>query len=333
MIGTALKSLATQLQLAVNSGMAYGYLQGSYVTLTENLFSRRMSIYVGCVDVQLPEGEELSPAAKCSALIVDMVTKGSGDENIYALLRNRHIPALVVNHSGSVVTVNFRKDADGMNGLQRFIAEMLPRITPLTAPLQCACCGGHTQGQGYPVRIAADTVVPMHADCLSQAAAQNRSKLPPVASVIGAAVGAALGAIVWALIFHAGYISALGTLFILTLTLGGYALMGGKPGRRLNIVLIVCMVSAILLGTVGEYLWTMHEQYIAYGSVVNTMMKESVYLRVVAKEFFADSKAIGELLLNVGIGLVFALLVASSWITRKKGCAPAETPQALPGQA
>lgn len=333
MIGTALKSLASQLQLAVSNGMAYGYLQGSYVTLTENLLCRRMSIYVGCVDVPLPEGEELSPAAKCSALIVDMVTKGSGEENIYALLRNRYIPALVVNHSGSVVTLNFRKDAAGMNGIQRFIAEILPRITPLTAPLQCVCCGGHTQGQGYPVRIASDTVVPMHAECLAKTAEQQRPKLPPFASIIGASVGAVLGAIVWALICHAGYISALGALAILTLTLGGYALLGGKPGKRLNIVLIICTVAAILLGTVGEYLWTMHEQYIAYGSVVNTMMKESVYLRVVAKEFFTDSKAIGELLLNVGIGLVLALLVAGSWVTKEKGCAPAEPPQALPGQA
>lgn len=333
MIGTALKSLATQLQLAVSNGMAYGYLQGSYVTLTETLFCRRMSIYVGCVDVPLPEGEELTPAAKCAALIVDMVTKGSGEENIYALLKNRFVPALVVNHSGSVVTLNFRKDAAGMNGLQRFIAEMLPRITPLTAPLQCCYCGGHTGGQGYPVRIAADTVVPMHTECLSQTGANKPSRLPHFAAIVGAAVGALLGAIVWALLFHAGYISALGALVILTLTLGGYALLGGKPGMRQNIVLVVCMVAAILLGTIGEYLWTMHEQYIAYGSVVSTMMKESVYMRVVTKQFFTNGRAISELLLNMGIGLVFALLVAGMWTSKEKGCAPAEPPKALPGKA
>lgn len=333
MIGTALKSLATQLQLTVSNGMAYGYLQGSYVTLSETLFCRRMSIYVGCVDVPLPEGEELSPAAKCSALIVDMVTKGSGDENIYALVQKRDIPATVVNHSGSVVTLNFRKDADGMNGLQRFIAEMLPSITPLTAPLQCAYCGGHTQGQGYPVRIAADTVLPMHTECLAQAAGKKTSKLPPIAAIIGAAVGALLGAVVWALIFHAGYISALGALVILTFSMGGYMLLGGKPGMRQNIVLAACMVVAILLGTLGEYLWTMHEQYVAYGSVVSGLMSESVYMRVMIKEFFTSSKSILELLLNLGIGLVFALIVTFSWTGKEKGCSPAEPPKALPGKA
>lgn len=333
MIGTALKSLAAQLQLAVSNGMAYGYLQGSYVTLSETLFCRRMSIYVGCVDVTLPEGEELSPAAKCSAAIVEMITNGSGADNTYALVNNKQIPAVLANHSGSVVTLNFRKDAAGLNGLQRFIAEMLPSITPLTAPLQCAYCGGHTQGQGYPVRIAADTVLPMHTECLTQAAGKKRSKLPPVAAVIGAAVGALLGAVVWALIFHAGYISALGALVILMLSLFCYMLLGGKPGMQQNIVLLVCMVAAILLGTLGEYLWTMHEQYVAYGSVVSGLMNESVYMRVMIKEFFTSSKSILELLLNLGIGLVFALIVAVSWTNKEKGGSPAEPPKALPGKA
>lgn len=333
MIGTALKSLAAQLQLTVSSGMAYGYLQGSYVTLTDHFLCRRMSIYAGCVEVPLPEGEEQSPAAKCAALIAEMVTKGSGDENIYALVQNPNMPSVVLNHASSVVTINFRKDAAGMNGLQRFIAEMLPRITPLTAPLQCACCGGHTQGQGYPVRIAADTVVPMHAECLEQSAAKNRSRLPDFAAVLGAAVGALLGAFVWALIFHAGYISALGALVILLLTLGGYVLLGGKPGMRQNTVLLVCMFAAIFLGTVGEYLWSMHEQYISYGSVVSDLMKESVYMRIVIRDFFTDFRTLGELLLNIGIGFVIALPVTFVWTNKEKGCAPSEPPKALPGTA
>lgn len=333
MIGTALKSLASQLQLAVNNGMAYGYLQGSYVTLTENLFCRRMSIYVGCVNVALPEGEELSPAAKCSALIVDMVTKGSGDENIYALLRNRYVPALMVNHSGSVVTLNFRRDAAGLNGLQRFIAEMLPRITPLTAPLQCSHCGGHTGGQGYPVRIAADVVVPMHAECLAESSNAYNKQYHTTIACIGAAVGALIGAVAWAFIFHAGYIALIGATIILALTLGAYKLLRGASGRTQMIVVGVCMVAAVLLGTIAGYAWMLHDQYVAYGSVVGDMMRESVYLRVAAKRLLTDSGSLTRLIVDLVTGLVFALLGAASELGASKGCASAEKPKAMPGQA
>lgn len=333
MIGTALKSLASQLQLAMSNGIAYGYLQGSYITLTETLLCRRMSIYVGCTDVPLPEGEELSPAAKCSALIVDLVTKGSGDENIYALLRNRYIPALVVNHSGSVVTLNFRRDSAGMNGLQRFIAEMLPRITPLTAPLQCACCGGHTQGQGFPVRIAADTVLPMHTECLAQSSTAYSKRYHTTIACIGAAVGALIGAAAWAFIFHAGYIALIGATIILALTLGAYKLLRGAPGRTQMIVIGVCMVTAILLGTVAGYAWMLHDQYVAYGSVVNDMMRESVYLRVAAMRLLTDSGSVTRLIVDLGLGFVFALLGALSELGVSKGCASSEPPKALPGKA
>ena len=38
MIGKALKTLASQYQLTLSHGIAYGYLQGSYVTLSVSLY-------------------------------------------------------------------------------------------------------------------------------------------------------------------------------------------------------------------------------------------------------------------------------------------------------
>lgn len=333
MIGTALKSLASQFHLTVSSGLAYGYLQGSFITLTEGIAYRRMSIYVGCVNVALPEGEEVSPAVKCSTIIVDMVTKGSGDENIYCLTKNPHLPAIVVNHSGSVVTLNFRRDEAGLNGLQRFIAEMLPHITPLTAPLQCSYCGGHTRGMGYPVRIAPDTVVPMHAECLQENTRAHSAKHHTVPAIIAAAVGALIGAAAWAFIFQAGYISVLGALIILALTLGGYTLLRGEPGRTQMIVVGACMAAAVLLGTVAGYAWMLHDQYAAYGSVVNSMMRESVYMRVAAKDIFTNSDSLMTLILNLVTGLVFAALGAASGLIKHGASTSAEKPSAMPGQA
>lgn len=333
MIGTALKNLAAQYQLGVSNGVAYGYLQGSFVTLSDELFCRRLSIYVGCVNIPLPEGEELPPAAKCSAMIVDMITRGSGDDNVYALLRNRFVPGLVVNHSGSVVTVNFSKNKAGLDGLQRFIAELLPQITPLTAPLQCSHCGGHTGRQGYPVLIAADTAVPMHVECLAKYQKDAKPRCNPIAGIIGAIIGALAGAVLWAVNFHAGYVSALGALCILALTLGGYKLLRGRSGRMQAIVVGVCMIAAVLLGTIGGYAWLLHDQYSAYGSVVTGMMSESVYLRVSAKNLFSDPASLTEMLINLAIGLVFALIGAASALISPQGSAPTESPRALPGKA
>lgn len=333
MIGTALKKLAVQYQLAVSNGIAYGYLQGSYVTLTTHPCCHRMSIYVGSVNVPLNEGEEFPPAVKCSAMITDMVTKASGEENIYGLLRNRFIPALVVNHSGSVMTLNFRLDHQGINGLQRFVAELLPRITPLTAPLQCSCCGGHTGGQGYPVKITDDTIVPMHTACCQEYVKKNHRAASVLPGIIGAAAGALLGAFAWAAISHLTGIAALGCLLVLILTLGGYKLLHGKRGRIQMITIGVCMAAAVSLGILANYVWIFNEQYAAYGNVVGSMMRESVYMRVMFKTVFTDGTALADFLRNHSIGLAFYLIGAASGLMQYKGAAEASAPHAMPGQA
>ncbi len=333
MISTALKKLADQYRLAVSNGMAYGYLYGSYVTLTSNLLCHRLSIYVGCANVPLAEGEELPPAAKCSAMIVNMVTSASGSENIYGLLFTRLCPAVVVNHSGSVVTVNFGKDQKGVQGLQRFVAELIPRITPYTAPLQCSCCGGHTGGQGYPVRIAADTVVPMHTACCQESARKHQSAASALPGILGAVLGALLGTAAWIALLRLTGLSALGCLAILLLTLGGYKLLRGKPGVTQLMTVTICMAAALIVGIIADYLLTFHHEYAAYGSVVSTLMRESIYMRVMFKGIFTDRTALLELLLNLAIGCVFVLIGAASGLLHYKGCSEAAKPQAMPGQA
>lgn len=333
MIGTALKNLAASHCLTVTSGKAYGYLLGSFVTLTESCLAYRLSIYVGSVNVHLPEGEELPPAAKCSALIADKVTKASGEENVYALLRSRFIPALVLNHSGSVVTIHFRRSKAGLAGLQRFILEQLPRITPLTAPLQCSHCGGHTQGQGYPVQTAPDTVVPMHAQCYQEALHADKTSRRTVAAVVAAAAGALIGAGCWASIFHAGLPAVLGALIILALTLGGYRLLRGHPGRPQAITVGICMTAAVLLGFLAGYIWMFHDQYAAYGTVVQGLMPETTYMLVAAKAIFTDKAALVDLVFNLSTGLVFSAFGAASALVNYKGCAACSKPKAMPGQA
>ncbi len=331
MIGTALKKLAAQYRLTVNGGAAYGYLFGSFVTLAEGPLSHRLSIYVGSVNVSLPEGESLSPAAQCSDAIISMVTQANAAGNPYGLMQNRLIPAMTANKG--VVTLNFRPDAAGINGLTRFLAEQMPRITPLTAPLQCMHCGRHTHGQGYPVRIAGDTVVPMHPECLQASAKAFPSRKTLLPGIAGAVIGAALGAFFWAGLHVLSLPAILGALLLLVLTAGGYTLLHGVPGRTQAIVVGACIAAAVLIGIAAGYAWEFHGQYVSYGTVVSGMMRESVFLRVRFKELFASASLRTPLLLKLLCGLIFALLGASTGYLRSAGHDSEHRPHAMPGQA
>lgn len=332
MIGTALKKLAAQYRLTVNGGAAYGYLFGSFVTLTEGPLSHRLSIYVGSVNVTPLAGETQPPAAKCADMIVDMVKQANGEANIYGLMGNRLMSAVSVNHGGSVVTLNFRPDGIGMKGLTRFLAEQLPRITPLTAPLQCTHCGGHTHGQGYPARIAGDTIVPMHPECL-QISAKAFAGGKTLPGIVGAVVGALVGAFFWAGMHILNLPAILGALLLLVLTAGGYMLLHGVPGRTQAIVVGACMAAAVLIGITAGYAWEFHSQYVSYGTVVSGMMRESVFLRVRFKELFASASLRTPLLLKLLCGLIFALLGALTGYIRTAGHDSAHRPHAMPGQA
>lgn len=332
MIGTALKKLASQYRLTVNSGAAYGYLFGSFVTLTEGLLSHRLSIYVGSVHVPLPQGETQTPAERCSALILDMIDKANGEANTYALTRSRLNPAMAVTHQGSAVTLNFRPDSAGTKGLARFLAEQMPRITPLTAPLQCMHCGGHTHGQGYPVRIAPDAVVPMHADCLLASVKEFKGG-KPLPGILGAVVGALIGAFFWAGLHILGMPAVLGAVLLFALTLGGYTLLHGVPGRAQAITVGACIAFAAVLGIAAGYAWEFHSQYASYGAVVSGLMRESVFLRVMFRELFTSATLRTPLLLKLLCGLIFALLGAASALFAAAGSSQVHKPHAMPGQA
>lgn len=330
MIGTALKKLAAQYRLTVNDGAAYGYLCGSFVTLTEGPLSHRLSIYVGSVNVTRPEGE-MSPAEKCSDTIVSMVTQANEAGNPYGLMQNHLIPGITANKG--VVTLNFRPDAAGISGLTRFLAEQMSRIAPLTAPLQCMHCGVHTYGQGYPVRIAGDTVVPMHPECLQASAKAFPGRKALLPGIIGAVIGAALGAFFWAGLHVLNLPAIPAALLLLVLTAGGYMLLHGVPGRTQAIVVGACMAAAVLIGIAAGYAWDFHGQYVSYGTVVSRMMRESVFLRVRFKELFTSASLRTPLLLELLCGLIFALIGALTGYVRSAGHDSEHRPHAMPGQA
>lgn len=333
MIGKALKTLASQYQLTLSHGIAYGYLQGSYVTLSDTFFSHRMCIYVGCVNLKTSDTDPVSPAAKCASMIVEMINKGAGDKNIYAFTNLKFLPSPIASHKNSVVTINFSRNQRGLNGLQRFIAEMLPRITPLTAPLQCSHCGGHTAGQGYPVQIAPDTVLPMHSECFLSAIKVFNHNNNSNVSIIGAVIGSLLGALGQLWFIHSGLNAILGALCILFFACLGARLFNHQPERKVSMIVGVCIFIALFFSYFGGLIWQLHDQYNAFGKVVADMMTEKMYIWVSIKTLFTNTADLSALLLYFVMSILFALFGIAITFSNTKGFASAETPKARPGKA
>lgn len=274
MIATVFREIAEKHSLTIASGMAYGMLNGCYVTLSEEPGVRRISIYVGAQETP-PAGYADSRTVSCAKQLLSMISAASGSDNLYSLMTgNEQVPALVLNHAGSVVTVNFPDAPEARAGIERFISELLPMAAQLTRPQQCIYCCQPTEGKGRPVRLSSDTAVPMHLTCLKQASGQHgcskeeRSML--LKGIAGAAAGALIGAILFALTYGLGPVAWIVTGILMgLLPLVGYTLIKGKPGRTRVITVIACAFAAAVLGCLGATFMTLHGDYLRNLTVMN----------------------------------------------------------------
>ena len=159
MIGTALHDLAAKHHLTIASGMAYGILNGCFVTFSSGKDNQCISIFVGPQEAPMP-GYAESRTVSCSRQIMQAISTASGADNVYCLMTgNENVPALVLNHAGSVVTVHFPDTPEATAGMERFISEVLPQLAPLTRPQHCIFCAQPTGSEGCPVREKVITVI------------------------------------------------------------------------------------------------------------------------------------------------------------------------------
>ena len=315
MIGTFFRDEAARSGLTVASGLAYGMLNGCFTTLSEDTGVRRISIYVGPQEQPVP-GCTQSQTVSAAQQICHAITTASGAENTYCLLTgDAALPALVLNHAGSVVTVNFPDSAEADSGVTRFISELLPQVAQLTRPLHCILCCTEAAGSAVPVRLSADTVVPMHVPChrkvLGYSAPSPEERATQTRATLLAALGALIGAALWALLSGFGPVAwVVGVLMGLLPTVA-YDLMQGKPGRSRWLTIVICALAAILLGSFGAAFITAHGDWVhhisvnepnnigywafAWASIANPTRAASVTLRksLIAGLIFAAIGCIG----------------------------------------
>lgn len=309
MIGNLFREIAAKHGLTTASGMAYGLLNGCFVTLSGEEGVQRISIYVGAQEQPAP-GYAESQTVSCARQICHAISTASGPDNLYSLMTGSEtIPALVLNHAGSVVTVNFPDMPEARSGIERFIAELLPQIAPLTRPQQCIFCCQMTNGDACPVRLSADTVAPMHATCHQKAAAlhvpSKEEQAVQTRAIAGAAAGALIGAILTSLLGHLSLWGAVIAVLMGLLPTLAYDLLKGKPGKTRIVTILTCAAVAAVLAGLGITLLGIRSRWIAD---IRLMQEHAIGFWAFARALIAFSDSGMKLLMvrNIAICLVCA---------------------------
>lgn len=149
--------------------------------------------------------------------------------------------------------------------------------------------------------------------------------------IIGAIGGSAIGAVVWALVGMLGYISSIVGFLIAFLADKGYDLLKGRQGAIKMVVLIICVVLAVVAGTVGTYVWLLHNTYneemAAYPASFKASYPESEFIM----ECLADSEVQGGMLKDGALGMLFGImgsigLIINAKNNKKKEAPPTQQP-------
>lgn len=157
-----------------------------------------------------------------------------------------------------------------------------------------------------------------------------------IGGIIGALIGAAIGAVAWAVVGMLGYIASIIGFVIAFLADKGYDLLKGRQGVLKMIVLIVCVVLAVAAGTVGTYVWTIHNEYNEQLAALTDFEKKYYEIATEAEfmqELLANSEVQGEMIKDGGLGLVFGIMGSIGLITGAKKKRPQSSAPAVEATA
>lgn len=110
-----------------------------------------------------------------------------------------------------------------------------------------------------------------------------------VRGLIGAIVGAILGAALWcAVAIGTEHIYAL-IGFVVGLLVGwGYDLLKGRKGTIRMVVVLVCVILSVVLGTVAAYGWWLHDWYVDERDFIATATKQELAEAYLTEEELAE---------------------------------------------
>ncbi len=110
-----------------------------------------------------------------------------------------------------------------------------------------------------------------------------------VRGLIGAIIGAVIGAVIWAVVAvvteHIYSLIGLAIGFIVGF---GYDLLKGRKGTIRMIVVLVCVILSVVVGTIGTYAWWLHTWYQDEVDFIATATKEELAEQYLSPEELAE---------------------------------------------
>lgn len=318
MLGKKLSAMAKGYGLKVRHGIAYGYAQGCFVTISRYIGVVRTSVYIGGPDPVDSRGQTV-PLSSGRMEQITALLQASIDAGNPCGLRTggAYCPAVSPNHNGRVMTVNLRDAA----GTVRFFEELLPQIAPLTVQQECFCCRAFMQDAAIWLRVARDTVVPVHPQCASGLANKKAAASPAhrAGRIAFAALMLVLAVAMWFIGFdHWPLMLVIGLIFGTRLP----DVLWGTSGYRKHGWAFLAGLATMLVGFSAALLLPIHAEYGTIGSVAQGMMRESAFLRVRLAELFRDGAFLKDFCLSVGLGMLG--LVGGLTLDRFLACSPAD---------
>lgn len=293
MIGTGLRKLANENGMTVAGGVAYGDFRGYAVTFSEGAGYKLMAIAT-----RFSGEQEL-----------DLLESRLNEHNLMKEFRVQNISLML-----DGILVEFFDNPGTIKRMLIFCDWFFPllRQTSATGSDCCCECGQPLMGD-ETWKLSDGLALHMHKGCarsLLQKTRQQEEKEKEEAGgsygrgLLGALLGGLIGAVAWAVVLFLGYMAALVGLLIGWLAEVFYRKLGGKNGRGKLPILLLAALVGVFVGTLGADVFTLVQMIGAgelpagYGDI----------FRIIGAMLVTDGEYLRLTLMNVGLGMVFALL-------------------------
>ncbi len=238
MIAWGLRKLAKANNMNIDSGIAYGSLQGYAATLSEGN-GYKMIVF----STQFPEPHRQ-----------DELMEFVNQRDVQTDFR-----VIQMTFAPNGIHVVFYDNPGTMKMIEAFLAWFIPLLGEYgaTGVDICAECGLPIDHGRW---VLEDGAVAFHlhetcaaargrsVDAFNEQQAQERTG-SYLSGLLGAFLGAALGSILWAILLCIGFLAAIVGVVIGWLAQKGYDLLGGKQGKGKVFILILAVIFGVLLGT------------------------------------------------------------------------------------
>lgn len=307
MIGSGLKKLAGEYGMKVSNGVAYGSMRGYAATMSEGAGYKRIVLTTLIQD-----------PVKLSALRQQFEGRD--------LLKEFRVQEL--EFGAKFINIVFHDNPGTMKKIYAFLDVFFPLLEASEATKADICVECATPAPDGKWKLIEGTAYCMHEQCAQKIlrlvqAQEEAEKLGSresyLTGAVGALLGTVIGAVVWALVLKMGYVASIVGLLIAFLAVKGYDLLHGKQGKGKLLILLVCVVSGVVLGTFGAYTYELMEM-IGSGELPGMSYSDIPMLWSILLE---DSEFVSAALKDILMGLLFAALGA--WrIMRQTGKQVAE---------